>query len=91
MTIFQNTDKLYSVKTTFDIADPLLARAKRHARRTGQPLRALVEEGLERVLSAESEPVAYRLPDRSVGNPRSPDPLAELAWPDLRDVIYGGR
>ena len=34
------------MKTTLDIHDELLARAKRHARATGRPLRAVVEDGL---------------------------------------------
>jgi len=80
------------MKTTVDIADVLFARAKRHARRTGRPLRALVEEGLRRVLDAEqakTEP--YRLPDRSVGKAGAADPLESWTWQDLRDEIYGGR
>ena len=33
------------MKTTLDIHDELLLRAKRHAKETGRPLRALVEDG----------------------------------------------
>ncbi|MCE2501774.1 MAG: hypothetical protein J4G13_13075 [Dehalococcoidia bacterium] len=33
------------MKTTIDIQDELLARAKLHARQNGRPLRAVVEEG----------------------------------------------
>ena len=40
------------MKTTLDIHDELLLRAKRHAKETGRPLRALVEDGLRRVLTA---------------------------------------
>lgn len=77
------------VKTTVVISDPLLARAKRHARRTGRPLRALVEEGLRMVLSVEEERAPYRMPDRSVGNADAPNPLESLSWQDLRREIYG--
>jgi hypothetical protein len=79
------------MKTTVEIADPLFDRAKRHARRTGRSMRALIEEGLRRVLEAETKPGAYALPDRSVGRPEDPDPLETLTWQDLRDEIYGGR
>lgn len=79
------------MKTTMEIADPLLARAKRHARKAGKPLRAIVEEGLRRVLDEPAASVGYRIPDRSVGNPKGPNPLAALTWQDLRDEIYGGR
>jgi hypothetical protein len=78
------------VKTTVEISDALLERAKRHARRSGKPLRALVEEGLRRVLS-ESPARKYDLPDRSVGKAGAPNPLEALSWQDVRDEIYGGR
>jgi hypothetical protein len=79
------------MKTTIEIADALLARAKRHARKTGKPLRALVEEGIRRVLEEQPPVRAHRLPDRSVGNPRGRNPMEEMTWQDLRDEIYGGR
>ena len=79
------------MKTTVVISDPLLARAKRYARRTGRTLRALIEDGLQRVLADDSRPQRYRLPDRSVGKPEAPNPLHALSWQDLRDQIYGGR
>jgi hypothetical protein len=77
-------------KTTVEIQGALLERARRHARRVGKPLRALIEEGLRRVLDAEQESVCYRLPDRSVGEAGGPNPLEALTWQDLRDEIYGG-
>lgn len=77
------------MKTTMDIADALLARAKRRAQRSGKPLRALVEEGLRRVLDEEPRASSYELPDRSVGAASGPDPLESLSWQDLRDEIYG--
>ncbi len=79
------------MKTTVELADSLLARAKRHARRTGRPLRALIEEGLRRVLSGDATPPAYGLPERAVGKPGGRNPLDHLSWQDLRDEIYGGR
>jgi hypothetical protein len=79
------------MKTTVEIPDALLERARRHARRTGRPVRALIEEGLRRVLEHGQEKAAYRLPERSVGAPGGPNPLESLSWQDLRDAIYGGR
>ena len=78
------------VKTTLDIQDALLLRAKRFAKRTGKPLRALVEEGLQHVLARATEPShAYQLADRSVGDPTAVNPLESWSWQDLRDEIYG--
>jgi len=78
------------VKTTLDIQDALLLRAKRLAKRTGKPVRALVEEGLQLVLAAAAHaPDPYELPDRSVGDAAAPNPLEQWSWQDLRDEIYG--
>jgi hypothetical protein len=79
------------MKTTVEIQDALLERARRHARRIGKPLRAVIEEGLRRVLDTEEERASYRLPDRSVGKSDGENPLEALTWQDLRDEIYGGR
>jgi len=77
------------MKTTLEVQDALLERAKRHARRAGRPLRAIFEEGLRRVLSERSAKPAYELPDASVGDPSAADPLEALSWQDLRGEIYG--
>jgi hypothetical protein len=82
---------MYDVKTTLDIADALLARAKKYACRTHQPVRAVVEEGLRRVLEAKPPSRRHRLRDASVGRPGGHNPLEAMAWSDLRDEIYGGR
>jgi hypothetical protein len=77
------------MKTTLDLPDALLERAKRHAQRTGRPLRAVVEEGLRRVLQGDARQAPYRLPDRAVGRAGAANPLESLSWQDLRDEIYG--
>jgi hypothetical protein len=79
------------VKTTVEIPDALLERARAHARRSGRPVRALIEEGLRLVLQAGSATANYRLPDRSVGVPGAPNPLEAMSWQDLRDEVYAGR
>lgn len=78
-----------TVKTTIDIQDELLARAKRHAGRTGCTLRSVIEEGLRQVLSNAGSRHSYRLPDCSVGEAGGPDALELYSWQDLRAVIYG--
>ena len=77
------------MRTTLDIHDELLRRAERHTRRTGQPLRALVEEGLRRILPPDPPRAPYRLPDLSVGHPGDPDPLEALSWPEFRELVHG--
>ncbi len=75
------------MKTTVDIADDLYARMKRMSRQTGRPMRMIIEDGLRSVLDA-GDVQAWRLTDRSVGEPGDPNPLESLSWQDLRDEIY---
>lgn len=77
------------MKTTLDIKDELLTAARKLAKRTGRPLRAVVEEGLRLVLSQQCDARGFRLEDCSVGDPDQPDPLESWSWQDLRDEIYG--
>ena len=78
------------MKTMLDIQDVLLLRAKRLSKRTGKPLRALVEEGLKHVLAEHgSNTKRYELPDLSIGDASSSNPLEGWSWQDLRDEIYG--
>lgn len=77
------------MKTTIDIQDELLARAKQYARKSGCTLRAVVEEGLREILAGPKYQTQYRLPDLSTGNPGLSDPLESYSWQDLRDIIYG--
>jgi hypothetical protein len=78
-----------AVKTTIEIQDALLERAKRYAKRVRRPLRAVIEEGLRRVLSEAAPKHAYELPDASVGDPNAADPLEAMSWHELRAEIYG--
>ena len=76
------------MKTTVDIHDELLARAKRLASETGRPLRAVVEDGLRLVCGASTTPTTYSLPDLRRGDADAPDPLGRYSWPELRELIY---
>lgn len=77
------------MKTTIEIRDELLMRAKRHARGAGIPLRAVVEEGLRLVLQTPQPAEGYRMQDFSVGDPNADDPLEAYSWQDLSEIIYG--
>lgn len=77
------------MKTTLEIADELLLRAKKLAKRSGRPLRAVVEEGLRLALEQVERDKTFKLRDFSVGNAQDEDPLEALTWQDLRDEIYG--
>lgn len=77
------------MKTTIEIHDELLRRARQHAKATGRSLRAVIEDGLRQVLAAPEPQRKYKLPDFSVGDPDAVDPLKGLSWQDLRETIYG--
>jgi hypothetical protein len=56
------------MKTTVDIAEPMLNQAKLIAAREGTTLRALVEEGLQHVIETRAkQDTGFRLRDASYG------------------------
>ena len=73
------------MKTTIELSDALLKAAKRGARTRGITLRALIEEGLRRVLRDTERP-AFRL-RRASFNGTGRDPNSN-AWDAVRDLIY---
>lgn len=80
------------MKTTVEIQDKLLKRAQKLASAKGSTLRALIEEGLRRVLDDGNAPrPRFSLKDKSVGTRGGHDPLQSLAWDELRSEIYGPR
>ncbi len=77
------------MKTTLELDDQLLAEAREYARRTGQPLSAVVEEGLRSVLTTGEPEAGYRLPDLSVGKATRDNPLEGYSPEEIRDMAYG--
>lgn len=76
------------MKTTVEIQDALFEQAKRYAKRSRRSLRAIIEEGLRRVLTDTQPASRFELPDASVGDPDGTDPLEAMSWQDLRAEIY---
>jgi hypothetical protein len=50
-----------SHETTLDIPKPLFARARKIAARAGTTLRALVQEGLQKIITEKTRRPAFRL------------------------------
>ena len=74
------------VKTTVEVHDELLKRAKRHAKDTGQTLRCVIEEGLRLVLEQPPPPTGYKLPDLSVGDPDGPNPFEKYTFAEMLEL-----
>ncbi|HEV2701500.1 MAG TPA: hypothetical protein VGV09_07705 [Steroidobacteraceae bacterium] len=79
------------MKTTLEIADPLLKEAKLAARTEGTTVRALVERGLRLVLSQRRVTRSFELRDASVGGKGLHPNAVGLSWDELRDRSYEGR
>jgi hypothetical protein len=78
------------MKTTIEISDPILIKARQLAARQGTTLRALIETGLRQVLAEQRKPVQFRL--RRVtfkGNGLRPE-LQGAGWDRLREMAYEG-
>jgi hypothetical protein len=80
------------MKTTVDIADALLIRAKRLAARRGTTLKVVLEEALRDALErgGEAPPPATLRTHTVRGQGLQPG----LAWDDfsaIRDMVYEGR
>ncbi len=79
------------MKTTVEIHDVLLERARRRAMETGQPLRSVIEDGLRQLLAKPLPKTRYKMKDCRYGNPEDPNPLRNYAWEEIRDIIHERR
>ncbi len=77
------------MKTTIEIADPLFERARIVANRDGTTLRALVEEGLRRVLDDKGAVRPFKLRDARLKGGKGLTPeFAAGGWSKIRRAIY---
>lgn len=80
-----------NMKTTLDISDNILLRAKHVARLKHRTLKSLTEEGLVKVIeSLESEKTVDIKPVTFKGQGLSCE-FAGKSWVDIRDAAYEGR
>jgi len=79
------------MKTTIEISDKLLQRAKAVAQREGTTLRALVEAGLRVVLKEQRSSACFALRDASFAGQGLAPELEGASWDRIRDSIYEGR
>jgi hypothetical protein len=79
------------MKTTVEIPDALLNAARRAASRDGVTVRALLIEGLHRVLESRKRDAAFHLRDASFKGEGLQADVAEGSWERIRDLAYEGR
>jgi hypothetical protein len=80
------------MKTTLDISDPLLRQARKLAARERTTLRALVEQGLRRVMAEKGRRTpAFRLRKASFKGRGLRPEIRDAGWDRLRELTYPGR
>jgi hypothetical protein len=80
------------MKTTIDIADPILEQARKVAVRDGTTLRSLAERGLRQVLAEETKakrPFKFRDASVKGGGWLRPE-LQDAGWDELRALSRRG-
>lgn len=79
------------MKTTIEIADPLLREARKLATREGVTLRALVERGLHHVVTESRHRPPFKLRRASFNGKGLQAEFRDASWEALRDAAYHGR
>jgi hypothetical protein len=79
------------MKTTVEIADPLLEEARRLAARERTTLRALIEEGLRRIVAERKRPGVFRLRKATFKGEGLQPAVAGSSWDRLREMACEGR
>jgi len=75
------------MKTTIEIADNLLERAKLQARRENKTLREIIEEALRSQLRVKTDR-PFRLKRHSFKGKGLSPAVVEGRWETIRDLIY---
>lgn len=79
------------MKTTVEISDAIGQAARRTAEREGTTLKALIEEGLRKVLDERSRKRRFRLRDASFRGKGLNPALDGATWQQIREMSYEGR
>jgi hypothetical protein len=79
------------MKTTIEIADPVLSEARKLAANEGTTLRALVEQGLRRVIADRKRKQTFRLQLVTAGGGGLRPELKDAGWNEIRDLSYEDR
>lgn len=79
------------MKTTVEIPNALLEEVRRLASREGTTVRALVEEGLRRIVGERKRAASFRLRKATFKGSDLQPHLAGEPWERIRDLAYKDR
>ena len=84
-------DMVSHMKTTIHIPDALLTKAQAVAAREKTTLKALVSEGLQKVLEERQTKKPFVLKDGSFGGGGLTPEFENATWAEIREAAYGDR
>ncbi len=79
------------MKTTVEISNSLLEEARKVAAEEGTTVRALIEQGLRRILVERKNTGSYRLRKATFKGEGLQPGVAGASWERIREIIYEGR
>jgi len=79
------------MKTTIDISDPVLNDARKLAAKEGTTLRALVEQGLRKIIEDRSRKSPFTPRKVAFGGGGLRPEVRGLSWDEIRDLAYEDR
>jgi hypothetical protein len=84
-------DMVSYMKTTVEISNSLLEEARKMAQNEGSTIRALIEEGLQRILKERRRKPRFRL-RKATFKGKGLQPGADgSSWERIREITYEGR
>jgi hypothetical protein len=82
---------VYHMKTTIQIPDAVFEEARKLAHQERTTLKALVEQGLRKVLSEHKQRNRFRLRKASFKGTGLQTHLTGASWDQIRETSYEGR
>ena len=79
-----------AMKTTVEISDTVLAEARKVAASEGTTLRALVEQGLRRILADKKRRQVFQFKLVTAGGRGLRSEIKDASWDEIRDLSYEG-
>jgi len=79
------------MKTTVQIPDSLFEEARKVANREKTTLKALIEEGLRRIVSQHKRRNGFRLRKATFKGKGIQPHVANASWEQIRELSYEGR